>query len=359
MAYMNLVPEPAWSFRERLSPFNLGTDIYCVLGSVLATLPFHVMLSGLFLAISICAFISSSVEWLEYFSLISVVVGCPLIVIRAIASIRRFILDINVLMLTGCVGAIALQEFYEAAAIVFLFGFAQWLEDRCMGQARNAVSSLKELQPEFAISATSNASIPVNKIAVHDLLIVRPGDRVPVDGVVISGISSLDESLLTGESRPVAKKQGDRVLSGSVNCGSGSLKMRATSCMSDSTVAQLAKKVEEATMQRSATERVVETFAKFYTPLVVLAAAVVAALPLIITSLDWTDWLRTALVLLVTACPCALVISTPVTTICGISRAAQMVHPCVLFLSELCGAVHLDQGRGYIRDIESSQGDNL
>lgn len=290
-------------------------------------MPLHVVFSGIFLILSIISFAHSSIEFLKYAALLAVVVGCPLIVIRAVASIRRFILDINVLMLVASAGAIALKEYHEAAAIVFLFGISQWMEDRCMGRARNAISGLRELQPEFATSATTSEPVPVGKIQIGDFLVVRPGDRVPVDGIVVSGASALDESLLTGETKAVSKKEGDSVFSGSINTGNGSLKMKATSQVTDSTVAQLAKKVEEAAMQRSKTERLVETFAKFYTPLVVVSAAIVALLPFIVSSMDFDEWVKTALVLLVTACPCALVISTPVTTICGISRAAQKV-PC-------------------------------
>ena len=302
-------------------------------------------------------------EWLKYVALAGVAVGCPTIVIRAVASVRRFIMDINVLMLIACVGAIALGDFHEAAAIVFLFGLAEWLEDRSMGKARNSISGLHELQPETATSATTGESIPADKIDVGDLLIVRPGDRVPVDGVVESGTSALDESLLTGESKPLTKSEGDQLLSGSVNCGTGSLKMSATSCVTDSTIAQLAQKVEEATGQRSETQRVVENFARFYTPAIVLSAIVVALLPFVVTSLDHKKYLKISLVLLVTACPCALVISTPVTTVCGISRAAHNVrsfahfHPCD-GSCDMC-VVCSHQGRRGTGDVESSEGHHI
>ena len=265
-------------------------------------------------------------EWLKFVALSAVAVGCPLILIRAFGSLRRRIVDINALLVVSCTGAIFLQEYHEAAALVFLFSLSQWLEDRCMGKARSSISGLKELQPEFAISAYNGEYIPAEKIEVDDLLIVRPGDRVPVDGRVISGESAVDESFLTGESKPMYKKEGDPLLSGSINSGGGALRMYATSRVTDSTVAQLAKRVEETLMERSPTERTVETFAKIYTPAVVLAAVTVALIPLMVASSDWSKWFRISLVLLVTSCPCALVISTPVTTVCGIARAAQQVR---------------------------------
>eukprot|EP00210_Caulerpa_lentillifera_P001853 g1782.t1 len=292
--------------------------------STIEKFPFHVLLSGILLAVSIGSMFSSEVDWLKYVALFAFVVGCPQIVLRGLASLRRFVLDINILTLAACIGAIALGEYIEAGAIVFLFGLAQYLENRCMQKARNAITSLRELQPEFAISASTNEPIPVDQIAVDDELVIRPGDRVAVDGIIISGSSSLDESMLTGESRPVMKTEGHVVYSGSVNCGNGSLNIKSTSTVAKSTVALLSKKVEEAAVSKSKTNRIVENFAKYYTPAVVFAAILVGILPLVVESLHWRDWLMISLILLVSACPCAMVISTPVATICGISTAAHL-----------------------------------
>lgn len=253
----------------------------------------------------------------------AVAVASPHILRRGLTSLGRRILDINILTVVACIGAIVLGEYHEAGGIMFLFGLSQWLENQCMYKARNAITSLQELQPEFATSASSNEQIPVDKIEVEDVLVVRPGDRVAVDGVIVSGASSLDESMLTGESRPVTKTVHDTVFSGSVNCGNGSLNVKSTSTVAGSTVALLSKKVQEAAISKSKTDRIIETFAKYYTPAVVLAAIIFAILPIVVESLNAKEWLLLALILLVSACPCALVISTPVATICGISTAAH------------------------------------
>eukprot|EP00210_Caulerpa_lentillifera_P009391 g8953.t1 len=288
------------------------------------TFPYHVLISGILLAISIVPLFFAGVQWLQFVALGAFAVGSTEIIRRCIASLRRFVFDINVLTLAACIGAIALEEYQEAGAIIFLFGLSQWLENRCMYKARNAITSLHELQPEFAVYASTNETIPVEKISVDDVLVIRPGDRVAVDGIIISGSSSLDESMLTGESRPVMKTEGDVVCSGSVNCGNGSLNVRSTSTVANSTVALLSKKVEEAAVSKSKTDRIIETFAKYYTPTVVLVAVAIAALPLIVESLIWREWLMMSLILLVSSCPCALVISTPVATICGISTASHL-----------------------------------
>eukprot|EP00210_Caulerpa_lentillifera_P009390 g8952.t1 len=321
---------------QRVSPALLlsalnGAGLQASLGKREATsdsatesFPFHVLFSGILLAVSIGSLISSRVDWLKYVALGAVTMGSPKILLRGIASLKRLLLDINILMLTACIGAVALGEYVEAGSIIFLFGLAQWLENRCMNKARNAITSLHELQPEFAISACTNETIPVETIMVDDVLVIRPGDRVAVDGIIISGSSSLDESMLTGESRPVMKTEGDVVCSGSVNCGNGSLNVRSTSTVANSTVALLSKKVEEAAVSKSKTDRIIETFAKYYTPTVVFVAVGIAVLPLVAKTLQWEQCLELALVLLVSACPCALVISTPVATICGISSAARL-----------------------------------
>ncbi|GMH38461.1 hypothetical protein BSKO_06345 [Bryopsis sp. KO-2023] len=285
--------------------------------------PWTVILSGLFLLVSIMSYFHEDVEEAKYVAIGAAVVGLPFILLRGWAALRRFVLDINVLMIIAVVGAIVIGEYHEAAAIVFLFGLAEWLEDRCMGKARAAVRFLSEMQPEFAVHAYTNKSIPVEQVQVGDLLIIRPGDRIPVDGVVVSGSSAVDESMLTGESKAVPKEADAKLRSGTVNTGYGSIKMKAEATVQASTIAQLSELVEQASMQKSHTEKFVESFAKFYTPAVVIAAALVAVIPIAADLGDPKHFIYLALVLLVTACPCALVISTPVVTVCGISRAAK------------------------------------
>eukprot|EP00803_Ostreobium_quekettii_P001521 evm.model.scf_1448.4 EVM.evm.TU.scf_1448.4 scf_1448:19652-28364(+) len=285
--------------------------------------PWHVMASGTLLILSLLSLIDHHLEHTEYLALGAVAFGIPGVLLRALVAVRKLSLDINVLMVIAVAGAIGIEEYHEAGAIVFLFGFAEYLETKCMGKARNAVNSLLEMQPETAMSAKTGQLVAIEEVEVGDELIVRPGDRIPVDAIVLEGQSTLDESMLTGESRPVSKGVDDEVTSGTINCGNASLRIRASSAAKDSTVAALAKLVEQASLQKSNTARVVERFSRYYTPVVALAALLLVIVPLSIDVDNLNEWIYLALVLLVTACPCAMVISTPVTTVCGISRAAK------------------------------------
>jgi len=285
--------------------------------------PLHILASGILLIVSLLSLIDEDLEHAKWLALGSIVFGVPGVLLRAFISVRNFMLDINVLMVIAVAGAVGITEYQEAGAIVFLFGAAEWLEMKCMGRARNAVNALLEIQPDTAMSADTRKLIPIEKVQIDDQLIVRPGDRVPVDGVVVEGSSTLDESMLTGETRPVLKKVNAKVTSGTINCGHASLRIRATATADDSTVAALSKLIEQASLQKSRTARLVERFSKVYTPVVVTGALGLVIIPLSVGVDNIDDWIYLALVLLVTACPCALVISTPVTTVCGISRAAR------------------------------------
>eukprot|EP00803_Ostreobium_quekettii_P005640 evm.model.scf_588.1 EVM.evm.TU.scf_588.1 scf_588:5120-12616(-) len=286
-------------------------------------IPWHVMASGALLILSLMSLINHRLEETEYLALGAVVFGIPGVLLKSFFAVRKFTLDINVLMVIAVAGAIGIDEYQEAGAIVFLFGFAEYLETKCMGRARNAVCSLLEMQPDTAMSATTGRPVPIEEVQVGDELIVRPGDRVPVDAIVLEGKTTLDESMLTGESQPVLKAVDSEVTSGTINCGNASLRISARSSADDSTVATLAKLVEQASLQKSNTARLVERFSKIYTPVVALAAVAIVLVPAAIRVDNLDDWIYLALVLLVTACPCAMVISTPVTTVCGISRAAK------------------------------------
>ena len=195
--------------------------------------------------------------------------------------------------------------------MVALFGVSEWLEDRAMGRASVAMGAVLALRPEKATRLSQpDASVPAEDIKVGEVVLIKPGEKVPLDGVVVGGSSAVDEAALTGESLPVPKAVGGTVYGGTVNQG-GQLEVRVTAPAADSAVARLVRMVEEAQAARSGVERMVETFAKHYTPAVILAAALLATIPYAIgeTGLHYA---YTACVLLVVACPCALVLSTPV-----------------------------------------------
>eukprot|EP00877_Chromochloris_zofingiensis_P014552 jgi/Chrzof1/9350/UNPLg00321.t1 len=286
--------------------------------------PWYILLCGLLTVVSLISYSHVPVlQYMKYVALGSMIVGFPPIIIRAWAALRSCALDINVLMVIAAAGAVGLADFVEAATIVFIFSFAQWLEDRCMSQASTAVSAILSLQPDTAVLASANLPVAVDQVRVGDEILVRPGERLPLDGTVTQGTSSLDESMLTGETRPLVKSVGDAVLSGTVNCGGCTIRVQVTSISADSTVGRLARVMELAISQKSRREVLIERVAKFYTPLVVVAAFLLALVPSLLYKEQWRHWVYLSLEVLVTACPCALVLSTPVASVCALTRAAR------------------------------------
>jgi len=261
--------------------------------------------------------------YLKYVGLAAVIFGFPRIALKAWGAINNKILDINCLMIIATSGAVAIGDYSEAAAVVFLFGLSEWLEDMATAKARNALASLLSMKPDNATFAKTGQTVPVEQVKIGDILAVRAGEKVPVDGTVSEGASSVDEAALTGESAPVEKRKGAKTSAGSVNVGGGYMEIECTAVAGDSAVARMVRLIEDAHASRSRTEKRVEKFAKIYTPVVVLMAAGLAIVPwFFLEKEEALEWVYTALVLLVVSCPCALVISTPVTYVSTLSTAA-------------------------------------
>jgi len=243
---------------------------------------------------------------------------------RAVAALRTGTVDINVLMVLAVAGALALGEWFEAASVVFLFALAQWLEARTLERARQAIRALVDLTPRDAIVKRGNVEerVPVDEIAVGDTVVVRPGDKVPLDGTIVAGHSDLNEAPMTGESLPVDKGPGDEVYAGTIN-GRGSLELRVTRVGPDTRLAKIIHLVEAAQARRAPVQSFVDRFARIYTPAVIVLAALVAIVPPLAAGGDVAAWLYRSLVLLVISCPCALVISTPVSIVAALSAAAR------------------------------------
>ncbi len=232
--------------------------------------------------------------------------------------------DMNVLMTLAALGALAIGEYEEGAMVTFLFALGNVLENATMDRARQAIRSLMELAPQEATLLTDGTEerVPIETLQIGDHILVRPGERLPMDGRVIEGHSAINEAPVTGESLPVEKGTGDEVFAGTVN-GSGALVIEVTRLAADNTLARVIQMVQEAQSQRAPSQRFVDRFARVYTPIVVGFAILVAVVPPLLGWGTFSDWLYKALVLLIISCPCALVISTPVTVVSAISRAAR------------------------------------
>ena len=268
------------------------------------------------------------------FRLVAVVAGETLLWPRAVASIRARSIDMNVLMTVAVIGAVGIGEAAEAATVVFLFALGGWLEARALARTRNSIGQLMQLAPEVARVKREGTIVEVSPshVAVGDTMVVRPGERVPLDGDIVSGSSALTEAAITGEPLPADKTAGDPVFAGSLN-GAGLLEIRVTSPAGDSTLARIVRLVEEAQASRSPSELLVDRFSRVYTPVAVGLAIFVATAPPFLGFVfgasaipfvtSWPVWLYRGLVVLVASCPCALVISTPVTFVSAIARAGR------------------------------------
>jgi Cd2+/Zn2+-exporting ATPase len=240
---------------------------------------------------------------------------------RAILRLRP---DINLLVVIAAIGASIIGEFIEAAAVVFLFGVAEWLEGWAGRRARRAVEALLEIAPKNASVKRGDTfnEVPVEEVKVDEIVAVKSGMSIPLDGQVIQGDSAVNQAPITGESVPVDKKPGDSVFAGTIN-GEGSLEVRVTKAAGDTTLARIIRLVKEAQEQKAPTQRFVDIFARYYTPLITLAALLMFLIPPLAMGGDWSEWLYRACVLLIIACPCALVISTPVTIVAGLTALAK------------------------------------
>ena len=257
-------------------------------------------------------------------ALTTVAAGGAYPVARAWRALRYSALDMNVLMTIAVAGAIAIGEWSEGATVVFLFALAQHLETRSMDRARNAIRALMDLTPPDAAVVRNGVEtrVPVDQIVLGERLRVRPGEKIPLDGRVAAGASDVNQAPITGESLPVDKRPGDEVFAGTIN-GHGVLEVEATRLVSDTTLARIIHMVESAQSQRAPAQAFVDRFARVYTPIVIVLAALVAVVPPLLGWGAAVTWVYRGLVLLVIACPCALVIATPVALVSALAAAAR------------------------------------
>ncbi len=243
---------------------------------------------------------------------------------KAWRAILRFRPDINLLVVIAAIGASIVGEWAEAATVVFLFGVAEWLEGWADRRAQRAVEALLEIAPKTATVKRDGkfADVPVEEVRVDETVAVKSGMNIPLDGEVLTGESAVNQAPITGESVPVDKKKGDTVFAGTVH-GEGSLEIRVTKATGDTTLARIIRLVKEAQEQKAPTQRFVDVFARYYTPAVTVVALLIFLVPPLFMNGDWSEWLYRACVLLIIACPCALVISTPVSIVAGMAALAK------------------------------------
>jgi len=256
---------------------------------------------------------------------VAILAGLYLVISKAWRSLISLRPDMNLLMSVAVVGAILIGEWFEGATVAFLFSFSLLLESWSVGRARRAVAALMELAPPSVRirdeSGQTKEASP-NEVNVGTLFIVRPGEKIPLDGTVTKGSSAVNQAPITGESVPVDKQILSDVFAGTIN-GDGLLEIKSTKPATDTALAKIIQMVGDAQSQRSPSEQWVEKFARYYTPAVMVLALLILVVPPLLFGATWSVWLYRALVLLVIACPCALVISTPVSIVAALASAAK------------------------------------
>ena len=244
---------------------------------------------------------------------------------KVLLSARRGRPDMNVLMTVAVIGAMIIGEWFEAATVAMLFAVSVLLEHWSVDRARRAIGALLDLSPPTARCRTNRDGIeerPVEDVPVGATVLVRPGERIPLDGVVTKGTSSVNQAPITGESMPAAKAPGAEVYAGTIN-EDGALEFQATRPAGNTTLARIIHMVEQAQSRRARSQQWVERFSLYYTPAMMVLAAGIAVLPPLLLAQDWSDWVYRGLVILVIACPCALVISTPVSIVSALTASAR------------------------------------
>ena len=253
-----------------------------------------------------------------------VVAGGEVLLRAAKNILRGQVFDENFLMAVASLGAMLMGEATEAVAVMLFYQIGEWFQDRAVDKSRASIAQLMDIRPDHANHVLADGSVevvPPQSLKAGDILLVKPGERIPLDGIILEGTSTLNTSALTGESIPRDVAEGDTVLSGCVN-QTGVLRLRATGAYESSTVARILRLVEDSGERKAKTERFITRFARWYTPAVCLAALLLALVPPLFVG-EWTEWIKRALTFLVISCPCALVISVPLTFFGGVGGASR------------------------------------
>ncbi|NNU84250.1 cadmium-translocating P-type ATPase [Geobacillus sp. BMUD] len=284
----------------------------------------NVLVSAALLLIGIAADAADSGGMAVAMYLAAIALGGYSLFWTGLRNLARWQLDMNTLMTIAILGAAAIGEWQEGAVVVILFAISEALERYSMDRARRSIASLLEMAPAQATirRGAEEVTVPVEDVRLGEVMIVKPGAKIPLDGVVVSGASTVNEAAMTGESVPSEKTVGDAVFAGTLN-GEGFLEVKVTKRADETMLAKMIDLVEEAQAERAPSQAFIDRFARYYTPFIMIAALLVAFIPPLVAGGNWLDWVYRGLAVLVIGCPCALVISTPVAIVTALGHAAR------------------------------------